>query len=142
MLFSFSDIYQFVFEAIKIFTGGVLEGTIPLSLRRLRTTDSNLSSIKSDLFCTYKERNAFTSSFNFAMWCTFRSALCELAIVIMARAEKNKIKRHFLKAPSLTKKVPFKMLYIMFFIFFLYIFLAILSLALLALLLILISSSW
>ena len=45
MLVSFSDIYQFVFEAIKIFTGGVLEGTIPLSLSRLRTTDSTLFSL-------------------------------------------------------------------------------------------------
>ena len=52
MFVSFSDIY-FGFEAIKILTGGVLEGTIPLSLRRPRTTclnyelDAYLDALKS-----------------------------------------------------------------------------------------------
>ncbi len=104
----------------------------------LMTFDSILRRINLVRPSKNMDRISFTSFFNLAISYTFLSALCELAIMIIDKAEIKRMNLQFLNESSLTKNVPFNMLYIRFFI---YNFSAILSFALLALLLTLISSS-
>ena len=103
------------------------------------TDDSIFKPIKYFRPSMKADRSSFTSLLSFAISCTFLSALCELAIITIARMDTKMINRQFLKASSLTKKVPFRMLYRPFPM--LYNLSAILNFALRALLLFSISSS-
>lgn len=72
--------------------------------------DSIFSRINFDLPSTNAERHSFTSLLSLAISYTFLSALCELAIMIMAKKEMKRMILQFLKESSLIKNVPFKML--------------------------------
>ena len=129
------------------------EGNISLGANFLITEDSIFNFISLERPSTKAERNSFTSSFNLAISYTFRSALCELAIIMTPKNDRKMINLQFLNESSLIRNVPLKTPYMLFFIlsvfavslynvkhFYYYNFSAILNFALLALLLVFISS--
>src|SRR5660397_193250 len=90
--------YHYSVIFIKILYGGVSEGFTPLSTIFKVMFDSIFSFIKVDRSSTNSLRSSLTSLFILAIKCTLRSALCEQAIIKIAKRVQKTIKRQFLNA--------------------------------------------
>jgi len=99
-----------LFDITLIFVGGISEILISFSATFFMIVDSIFKRMSLERPSTNADRSSFTSLVNFAISCTFLSALCELAIIKIDKTDKRIISHQFLNESSLIRNFPRNML--------------------------------